>query len=176
MLWRNKVVFVNPNDLFPKYPPHSQLYKQNEYNDLTEVGMQSYLQILPSLALYGFKYAVEINKSHEVINGDFRVFGAIELGKEVPAVYVRLPQGRTLITSIILRRLRKLVNKQSLFFRRFNNPEFRHGKVSLLCHFQLPLFDSVYPIGEVYTQKRKHTPFLRKLGNIIRYYLNRKMI
>ena len=101
-MFKRKIHWVDPHTLFPSHPPYQPLYKTGVQGDVTEIGMTEYLHILPSIALYGFKYAVEINKAHEIMNGDFRVFAARELGILVPVVYVRLPEGRTLILNMLI--------------------------------------------------------------------------
>jgi hypothetical protein len=172
-----KVYWINPNHLFPKHPPYQRLYKEGEQNDLTEVGMESYLQILPSIALYGFKYAIEINKSHAILNGDFRTFAARELGIKVPVVFSRLTGGRTILTYILIRRLRRIFKKQSLFFKRYENPSFRFDKVPLLCLFQKSLFGKVYPNRtDIIYLERKRLSFKDKVRNIINYYLRRDLL
>lgn len=166
-----EVQWIDPEQLFPKHPPYQRLYENGEQSDLTEVGMQSYLQILPSVALYGFKYAVEINKAGGVLNGDFRTFAARELGMKLPVVYHRIQEGRTLVLTIIIRRLRKLFNKPSLFFRKIENPGFEFGKVKLVCKFQLPLFDSIYPERTDLAIRELDKPSNRKkITTIINYY------
>ncbi len=173
-----KVHLVDPECLFPKHPPYQPLFKKGEQNDLTEVDMQSYLQILSSIGLYGFKYAVEINQSHGILNGDFRTFAARELGLKLPVVHVRLAEGRTLLIVILLRKLRKLCKNQSLFFRKFDNPEFKHVKydrVLLLSTFQLPLFDSIYPKRTDLIVRDPDKPsIVRKIATVIGYYLKKE--
>lgn len=172
-----KVYWVDPHTLFPKHPPYQRLYNKGEQNDLTEVGLTSYLQVLPSIALYGFKYAIEINKSHEILNGDFRVFASRELGIKVPVVYSRLTEGRTLLINILIRRIRRLFKNQSLFFKRFKNPDFRFDDVPLLSMFQKNLFEEVYPKRtdiELPKLPRKSTK--AKIMTIINYYLRRELI
>lgn len=172
-----KVIWIDPNCLFPKHPPYQQLYGEGKQNDLTEVGMESYLQVLPSIALYGFKYAVEINKSHAILNGDFRVFAAIELGIDVPIVYSRLTEGRTMLVYLLIKNLRRKFKKQSLFFKRYKNPDFRFGEVSLLCLFQKSLFDDVYPNRtDIIYSERKRKSFKAKIKTIINYYLRRELL
>ncbi len=172
-----EVYFIDPEELFPFDPPYQPIYGPGEQNDETEVGMQSYMQILPSIALYGFKYAIEVTKSHKVLNGDFRTFAARELGLKIPVVYHRIQEGRTIILYILIRRMRGLLKKQSLFFRRFKNPNFHHGEVPLLCRFQEPLFDSIYPPRtDVSPQKRPKPSLKQKVATIIDYYRGKEVV
>lgn len=168
---------MDPQELFPKHPPYQPLYEKGEQNDLTEVGLQSYFQVLPSIALYGFKYVVEINKSHAILNGDFRVFVSRELGIKVPVVYVRLSEGSTLLVNIFIRRLRRIFKRQHLFFKRFKNPAFQFDEVPLLCLFQQSLFDDIYPNRtDIIYPKRKRKPLKSKIMTIINYYLRRELL
>ena len=178
-MFKRKIHWVDPHTLFPAHPPYQPLFETGVQGDITEIGMTEYLHIVPSIALYGFKFAVEINKAHEIMNGDFRVFAARELGIKVPVVYVRLPEGRTLLVNIIIRRLRKLFKRNKLFFRRFPVPDFKFDKVPLLFLSQQSLLKDVYPertdiSNEQFTWKKK--TIRQKIMTIIHYYLRREVL
>ena len=86
-----KVFLIDPDLLFNTEGPllkNTHLEKW-QYYDKTEIGMNNYLQVLTSIAIYGFKYAVPITKGYRVMDGNFRTYSAKELGILLPVVFVR---------------------------------------------------------------------------------------
>ncbi|MFX1517140.1 MAG: hypothetical protein ACFFC6_12630 [Promethearchaeota archaeon] len=141
MFGKKKIEWIDPHTLFPKGVPYgTRLYKPSEHSDKTEIGMTNYLEILPSVALYGFRYAIVANRSHRVLNGDFRVMAARELGLKIPVYFHNNLEGYPRLVFAVIRRIRRLTKKHSFLFRRFKNPEFKYGDVLLLCKFQKNIF------------------------------------
>ena len=174
-----KIHWVDPHTLFPSHPPYQPLFEKGKQGDITEIGMTEYLHILPSIALYGFKFAIEINKAHGVINGDFRVFAGRELGIKVPVVYVRLPEGRTMFTYLVIKALRRKFKRNQLFYRRFAVKGFRFDKVPLLFLSQQSLLKDVYPERTDVNNKQmtwKKKKIRQKIMTIINYYLRKELL
>lgn len=130
--------WINPEKLFPVGSPYGITYEPNQYNDTTEIGMTNYLMVLPSIALYGFKYAIVVNPNFRVLNGDYRVFAARELNQKIPVVFHNNIEGYPRLIYSIIRRLRNIFQIQSFLFRRFKNPKFQYPreKIQLVCQFQ----------------------------------------
>ena len=106
---------VDPEQLFFSHGPVVKLIDKSLYEDHSEVGVQSYLDVLLSIALYGFKYAVPIKKSRYIIDGNFRAYSAIELGIYVPIYFSKGKESSFWIIRFISRRIRKLFRNNSLF-------------------------------------------------------------
>ena len=114
-----KIKHINPEGIFLTEPPVIiKNLKPNEYYDKSEIGMRSYLQILPSVGLYGFKYAVVLDESNRVLDGNFRVYSALELGIKVPCV---VANNRLCLPDLLYRiiwRIRKTIKIYYLFQRK----------------------------------------------------------
>lgn len=103
-----------------------------DHYDKSEIGMRSYLQILSSIALYGFKYIVILDKSNRVTDGNYRVYAAKELGLKVPCVCLDNREGIPVILYCLIWKLRRTVKINYLFQRKIKNKDYRGGKNSLL--------------------------------------------
>jgi len=73
----------------------------------------------------------------KVVDGDYRVFAARELGINVPIIIPRF-QDKFLwkVSYHIQRKIRRIVGIHYLFFKKIKNPDFIHKKVLLTCKFQ----------------------------------------
>lgn len=132
-----KIYWVDPEKIFVKGIPFNPLYDPKQYNDPTSLDLVHYLECLPSIALYGFKYVVTVNKAMKVMDGDYRVFAARELGIKLPIVIPRFHDKFLWKVSFhIQRQIRRLVGIQYLFFKKIKNPDFKYNKVLLTCKFQ----------------------------------------
>lgn len=133
-----KTKYINPEGIFLTEPPVIiKSLKSGEYYDKSEIGMRSYLQILPSVGLYGFKYAAVLDKSNRVMDGNFRVYAGLELGIKVPCVaHINNREGLPFIIYAFIWKIRKLVRVKHLFQRKFKNKEFKWKKILLVCQFQ----------------------------------------
>lgn len=133
-----KIKYINPEWIFNSEKPimFKNLTPRDHY-DKSEIGMVSYLQILVSIALYGFKYVVVLNKSNTVIDGNYRVYAGKELGLKVPCIVLNNREGYPRLFHRLIWRLRHLVGIKYLFQRKFFTKDFRGEKNSLLvCKFQ----------------------------------------
>lgn len=128
--------FVDPQFLFVCEPPVVPVHTRNRYYDLTEVGMSCYLQILPSVALYGIQYQVFVDESNRVLDGNFRVYAALELGLLVPVTVQKTMHYYNVWIVRILRRVRRLFKRNWLFFKKLLVDE-SSNQVGLVCLWQL---------------------------------------
>lgn len=138
-----EIVMRDPNKLFCDHLPYAKIWEKRLYNDLTELNMTTYLQILTSVGLYGIKYAVEVKPSLQVIDGDFRVYAARELGLLVPTVMVKRTENRSRLGKFIIAFIRhRIVRRNSFLRKKWLNPFFKWNghKIVLVCHFQKNLF------------------------------------
>ena len=145
-LWRRgskQIYWIDPEKLFPVGLPYVPIYnEQRQYNDLTEFQLSNYLEVLPSIALYGFRSVIVANYSYRVLNGDFRVFVARELGLKVPVMFHDNVERYSPYIYLIIINIRRLFKTHFLFFRRFSNPHFKwkSAKIQLVCKFQKNIF------------------------------------
>lgn len=109
-----KIRLINPEHLFFSHGPTVRLADKSFYEDRSEIGLRSYLDVLPSIALYGFKYAVPIKRTHYIIDGNFRAYSALELGIKVPVYFSKGKNSPFWIIRFLLRRIRKLFRNNSL--------------------------------------------------------------
>lgn len=140
-----KVYLVNPHLVFCENIPNIPIYERKRYYDNTEINMTNYLEILPSIALYGFKYAIEVNRSYKVLNGDFRVLVARELNILIPIVILKGNRQEEEIYLIFLIKTilrRRIVKRNSFLRKKFPNPFFnrKNNNAKLLCKFQKNIF------------------------------------
>jgi len=130
--------YINPQWIFNSEGP--MMFKNltaHGYYDKSEIGMTSYLQILPSIALYGFKYVVVLDKSNRVIDGNYRVYAGEELGLKIPCICRSNREGTPTIIYRLIWKLRRTIKINYLFQRKFSTKDFRGDKNSLLiCKFQ----------------------------------------
>jgi len=111
--------FVDPASLFFTEPPVVPIVADNLYYDRTEIGMTNYLQILPSVALYGFKYVVYIDSTNKILDGNFRAYAALELGLKVPCSIQKWCHVYPVWLVRIIRRFRLLFQRNWLFYKKF---------------------------------------------------------
>ena len=132
------IYWVDPDTLFVKLPCGCPVWGDNDYST---IGMTSYLQVLPTIALYGFKYVVTVDRNRKVKDGDYRVFAARELGIKVPVVF-RLYDNHILwrLTRKCVRKIRLRINNYSLFYKKIPNPKFKWGNIVLYCSYQKNIF------------------------------------
>jgi len=141
-----KIRFVNPSELFHSHGPVVRQHPLSDYYDHDEIGISTYLQVLPSIALYGFKYAVPISKSRKILDGNFRAFCAEELGIKVPVIICKNnAENRSRLNYKLLWIIRKLVGKKYLFKRKWKNPRFnkKFARVLSYCIFQKNILNEV---------------------------------
>lgn len=133
-----KIKHINPEGIFLTEPPVIiKNLKSREYYDKSEIGMRSYLQILPSVGLYGFKYAVVLDESNRVMDGNFRVYAGQELGIKIPCVaHTNNREGLPFIIYAFIWRIRNLMKIKYFLQRKFKNNKFKWKKIVLVCKFQ----------------------------------------
>lgn len=113
------IKLMNPQNLFFSHGPTVKLVDKALYEDRSEINLQSYLEVLPSIALYGFKYAIPIKESGYLLNGNFRAYSALELGIDVPVYYSKEKESHFYIIRFVKRRIRKLLRNNSLFRKKY---------------------------------------------------------
>jgi hypothetical protein len=139
----HKVKFIevegkNPHEIFCDNHVQSPLGKKNNYVDKNEIGLTSYLQILPSVALYGFKYVLDLDGLISK-GGDFRVFAARELGLIIPTIQRK---DHFYFKSIWLRRAAKIIRlvtrKRYLLRKKWLNPAnvYASRNIVQVCKWQ----------------------------------------
>ena len=141
-----KIRFVDPSELFYSHGPVVRQHPLSDYYDRDEIGVSTYLQVLPSIALYGFKYAVPVSKSGKLLDGNFRVFCAEELGMKVPIVVCKNnSEDRTRLGHKILWIIRKLIGRNYFLKRKWKNPRFnkKFDHIPSYCLFQENILDEI---------------------------------
>lgn len=130
--------FIDPGSIFLTEPPVMiKNLPPRDYYDKSEIGMISYLQILPSVALYGFKYAAVLDSSNRVLDGNFKTYAAVELGLKVPCVCRRNREGLPRFLYRLVWKMRRLIKINYLFQRKFlNSDPATRKKILLVCQFQ----------------------------------------
>lgn len=137
MIVLRKIKWINPEWIFSTEPPViNKDLKRFDYWDKSEIDLRSYLQVLPSIALYGFQYVVVLDRANRVRDGNFRVYAAKELGLKVPCVCFDNSEGLPPIIHRVLWKFRRVIGIMSLFQRKIVNKSFRKKKVMLVCKFQ----------------------------------------
>jgi len=157
---------VNPSKLFYSHGPVVRQHLLSDYYDQDEIGISTYLQVLPSIALYGFKYAVPISKSGYNLDGNFRVFCAEELGIKVPVIICKNnAENRGRLNYKLFWIIRKLFGKNYLFKRKWKNPQFnkKFDNVPSYCIFQKNILDEV---EEKPYQKRLKVLFIFDIAGV----------
>lgn len=142
---KNEIFLVDPEKLFCYYH-ETPVVKPGDYYDRTEIGMSNYLQVMPSIALHGFRYAVFIDRSFKVLDGYYRVLSALELGLNVPVTFQTSmhywkEHGWKLR---FIYALRLLFKRRYLFFKKIKVKEDNRvnaGSGSLVCLFQKNIFE-----------------------------------
>jgi len=110
--------YVDPNTLFITEPPFVPIVDDGKYYDKTEIGMSNYLQILPSVGLYGIQFEVFITDSNKILDGNFRTYAAIEAGILVPISIQKNMHYYNIWVLRIIRRFRLLFKRNWLFFKK----------------------------------------------------------
>lgn len=126
---------INPELLFISEPPFLTPVNSDNYYDKTEIGMENYLQILPSVGLYGIQYKIFIDESNKVLDGNFRVYAALELGIMVPVTIQKTMHYYNIWVLRAIRRCRLLFKRNWLFFKKIRVRKTA-SKSSLIIHFQ----------------------------------------
>lgn len=127
--------FVDPNKLFVTEPPVVPVVSDNMYSDKTERGMSTYLQILPSVGLYGFQFEVYISDSNKVLDGNFRTYAGRELGLLVPVSVQSSRHCYNIWLKRIIIRIRLLFKRNWLFYKKIRVNRSASNS-SLVCLFQ----------------------------------------
>lgn len=141
-----KIEYVDSSELFHSHGPVVHQHHLSDYYDQDEIGLSTYLQVLLSIALYGFKYAVPVSESKRILDGNFRVFCGEELGLKVPIVICKNnAENRSRFSNKIIWIIRMLFGRNFLFKRKWKNPEFdkRFNNVLMYCNFQKNILDKV---------------------------------
>ena len=131
--------FVNPHKLFITEPPHLPIVSNSQYYDKTAIGMSNYLEILASVGLYGFQFAVKVNNCGKVLDGNFRTYAAIELGLPLPINIQKWMHVYPVWIIRIIRRFRLLFKRNSLFYKTFKTNSNVNCK-SLFSSWQYNIF------------------------------------
>lgn len=133
--------YVSPELLFFTEGPSVPEVEAGKYYDKTQIGTSNYLDFLPSIALYGIQYKVFIDKSNRVLDGNFRGYGALELGILVPVSIQTSMNYYNVWILRIIRRIRLLFKKNYLFYKKLQTGDMKISKGSLAVKFQINIFD-----------------------------------
>lgn len=133
-----QIHWIDPKNIFLTEGPALPVPKTlREYYDKSELGNKSYLTILPSIALYGFKYVVVLNQEKKVLDGNYRVYAGLELGLKIPVVVAKNREVLPKVIYFLLWVIRRRIVKRKYFLqRKIKNPFFVFHSASLSCHFQ----------------------------------------
>ena len=132
--------YVDPELLFVTEPPTLPIVPDGQYYDRNAIGMSTYLQILSSVGLYGFQYAVYVDNCNKVLDGNFRVYAARELGLLVPVSVQVWNQVYPVWIVRIIRRFRLLFKRNWLFYKMMS---VRNSttRCSLFARYQLDILE-----------------------------------
>lgn len=143
---KSKVFWMDPQLVFNTEGPCIPInhLSDGDYYDRDGVGMDNYLQVLTSIALYGIKYAVPITKGCRSMDGNFRIYAAKELNLPLPVVYVHHDsENRHPWVYKWLWRFRKIIKRKHFLKRKWLNPEWRwkNNPIILVSRWQQNIFE-----------------------------------
>lgn len=130
-----RVFFIDPRQLFNSEGPSIRIHglESWQYYDKDGVGMDNYLQVLTSIGLYGFRYAVPISSGFKILDGNFRGYAAKELDVLLPVVIVNQnSENRHPFIYKWLWRFRKLIRSKHFLKRKWKNPAWKWGNKTIV--------------------------------------------
>lgn len=133
--------YVSPELLFLTENPSLPVVEAGKYYDKTQIGTSNYLSFLPSIALYGIQYKVFIDKSNRVLDGNWRVYAALELGILVPFSIQTSMNYYNIWVLRVIRRIRLLFKKNYLFYKKLKTGNIKVSKSSLAVKYQINIFE-----------------------------------
>lgn len=124
---KGKIKYVDPHTLFLTEPP--TMTPDEKHKD-----MLSYLNVLPSIALYGMAFVILVDECNRVIDGNYRGYSGLELVLDLVPISIKHQRGRGKwyrFIYVFLSKIRNLLGLKWFYHTNIKNPQVKKSNPSI---------------------------------------------